>query len=121
MKKITLKHWSLAVVVSLTILVLAAVADGPPRAPENYAERFEEGGLFFDDAVGVVHIRQSHSTAETDYALGIPAADGENYARLLVQPTLASVGGINGDQDGTCKPGAAESDNTFSCSGPFTE
>ena len=121
MKKIKLKHWSLAVVVSLTILVLAAVADGPPRAPENYAEGFEEGGLFFDDAVGVVHIRQSHSTAETDYALGITAADGENYARLLVQPTLASVGGINGDQDGTCKPGAAESDNTFSCGGPFTE
>lgn len=42
--------------------------------PANYFEGFEEGGLFFDDGVGVWHIRQSGSTAETDYAPGISAS-----------------------------------------------
>jgi hypothetical protein len=113
--------WALAILASLAVLTLAARADGPTKAPKKYNEGFEEGGLFFDDAVGVVHIRQSQSTAETDYAPGIAPADGDNYARLLVQPSLASVGGINGDQVGACTPGAAQSDNTFGCGGPFTE
>lgn len=88
-------------------------------APPIYVESFELGGLFFDDGVGVIHIRQTGSTAETDYAPGIPAAFGLLYARLTVQP----ANNINGDQafDGVCTPGAAEATNSFSCDGPFTE
>jgi hypothetical protein len=91
-------------------------------APTNYHENFEMGSLVFDDAVGVLHVRQSGSTAETDYAPGIASSKGgDDYARLLVQTWLASVGGINHDQSGACTPGAAETDNSFSCGGPFTE
>jgi hypothetical protein len=125
MEKITLwkKRWSLAVVAALTILALAAVAVGPPKAPEGYKEDFGKGGLFFDDAVGVVHIRQSGSTFETDYAPGIASSEGgDAYARLLVQTALQTADGINGHQSRVpCRPGAAEGDNGFSCSGPFTE
>jgi len=96
---------------------LFAQPDPAPKAPDSYKEGFEQGGLFFDDAVGVVHIRQSGSTAETDYAKGILSSQGKFYARLLVQPT----NNINGDQLGACMPGAPESNNSFSCGGPFTE
>ena len=57
-------------------------------AQASYLEGFEQGGSFFDDGVGVVHIRPSKSTIETDYAPGIPASQGHNYARLLVQAWL---------------------------------
>jgi len=67
--------------------------------PNSYNEGFEQGqGFVFDDAVGVLHVRQSGSTFETDYAPGIPASQGQFYARLLVQSALASSGGINEDQ-----------------------
>jgi hypothetical protein len=70
----------------------------------------------------VLHVRQSGSTAETDYAPGIAASEGKFYARLLVQSALQfGGGGINGDQGGSCTPGALTSDNSFSCDGPFTE
>ncbi|MGH9774988.1 MAG: hypothetical protein ACRD50_08590 [Candidatus Acidiferrales bacterium] len=95
--------------------VLADFDNG--KAPDEYNEGFEKGGLFFDDGVGVLHIRQSKSTAETDYAPGIAAASGDAYARLLVQP----VNNINNDQFiGTCAPGVLNANN-FSCGGPFTE
>ena len=106
----------------LTVLVLSVAAPAivqcaPPIAPLTFEDTFQ-GALFFDDAVGVVHVRQSKSTAETDYAPGIAASKGKFYARLTVQPT----NNINGSQtNGTCAPGAAESDNSFSCGGPFTE
>lgn len=97
----------------------------------NYFEGFEQGDLFFDDAVGVFHVRPSGSTAETDYAPGISASQGGNdYARLQVQSYLQngctdstdSNCGINGDQTfGACIPGAPGSDNSVSCGGPFTE
>jgi len=106
----------------VTVLAVSAAApaflhSAPPVPPSSYAEGFEAGGRFFDDAVGVVHIRQSGSTAETDYAPGIAASSGTFYARLTVQPT----NNINGDQSTVCTPGAAESNNGFSCGGPFTE
>jgi hypothetical protein len=97
-----------------------------------YLDGFEQGGTFFDDGVGVVHIRPSKSKTETDYAPGIPASQGNNYARLLVQPWLQngcftdtagnSFCGINGSQaPGACKPGGLASDNTVNCDGPLTE
>jgi hypothetical protein len=97
-----------------------------------YLEGFEQGGTFFDDGVGVVHIRPSNSKSETDYAPGIPASQGHNYARLLVQAWLQngcftdtsgnSFCGINGSQTpGACKPGDLASDNTVNCDGPLTE
>jgi hypothetical protein len=104
-----------------TVVLIAAgsllAQSNSPKAPNNYREGFEEGGLFFDDAVGVVHIRQSGSSAETDYAKGIEASQGQFYARLTVQPS----NNINNDQNGACTPGAAASINSFSCGGPFTE
>jgi hypothetical protein len=104
------------------LLPISLKAQDPPAAPATYSDGFEAGYLFFDDGVGVLHVRQSGSTAETDYAPGIPAAKGRFYARLLVQSTLQLGGGINGDQGtSNCTPGAPEADNSFSCGGPFTE
>jgi hypothetical protein len=102
----------------------AASPKSPPPmpAPANFHEDFEKGYLVFDDGVGVVHVRQSGSTAETDYAPGIASSKGgDDYARLLVQAALRTGGGINGSQPGSCSPGAVETDNSFSCGGPFTE
>lgn len=108
----------------------------PPTAPNSYHDSFEQGYLFFDDGVGVLHVRQSGSTAEGDYAHGISGSDGGFYGRLLVQPWLQNNAGpglassmcpngtncgINGSQSGRCNPGATEGDNGFSCDGPFTE
>jgi len=101
-------------------------------AQASYLNGFEEGGNFFDDGVGVVHIRPSKSTAETDYAPGIPASQGNYYARLLVQAWLQngcftdtsgnSFCGINGSQaPGACKPGSLGTDSTVNCDGPLTE
>jgi hypothetical protein len=113
-------------------LVLSfAVAFALP-AHASYFEGFEQGGTFFDDGVGVIHIRQSKSNAETDYAPGISASQGNSYARLLVQAWLQngcftdtsgnSFCGINGSQaPGTCKPGGLGTDNAVNCDGPLTE
>jgi hypothetical protein len=101
-------------------------------AHASYLEGFEQGGSFFDDGVGVVHIRPSLSKTETDYAPGIPASQGNNYARLLVQAWLQngcftdtsgnSFCGINGSQaPGACRPGGLSSDNVVNCDGPLTE
>jgi hypothetical protein len=118
------------------LLPISVRAQDPPTAPPTFNDGFEAGYLFFDDGVGVLHVRQSGSTAETDYAPGIPASKGRFYARLLVQPWLQNDGaspcpiggsgpncGINGSQAPAplCMPGAAESNNSFSCGGPFTE
>jgi hypothetical protein len=79
--------WALAFL-ALTIFPLAlgaqapAPAAAPPKppppmpAPAKFHEDFEMGYLIFDDGVGVVHIRQSGSTAETDYAPGIASSKG---------------------------------------------
>ena len=128
------KHISLTLVLGiaaftsafLAVTPIAKAQSDPPSPPTSYNEQFKQGDLFFDDAVGVFHVRQSGSTAETDYAPGITSTGGF-YARLLVQSNLASgacsmtTSGINCDQSGPCMPGAAESDNSFSCGGPFTE
>ena len=101
-------------------------------AQAAYLDGFEQGGTFFDDGVGVVHIRPSKSTIETDYAPGIAASQGNNYARLLVQPWLQNgcftdtsgnnFCGINGSQaPNACKPGALSSDNSVNCDGPLTK
>ena len=82
---------------------------------QPYQDSFEQGYTFFDDAVGVVHVRPSGSTAETDYAQGISASNGSFYARLTVQPG----NNINGDQSGVCTPGVLGS-TSVSCGGPFT-
>jgi hypothetical protein len=126
--------WLAALVAGL--LPIAAGAQDPPQTPVTYSDGFETGYLFFDDGVGVLHVRQSGSTAETDYAPGISASKGRFYARLLVQPWLQNDGaspcpvgtsgpacGINGNQAPVplCRPGAIEGDNSFSCGGPFTE
>lgn len=104
------------------LLPIAARAQDPPKAPETFSDGFETGYLFFDDAVGVLHVRQSGSTAETDYAPGIVASKGHFYARLLVQQALQLGGGINADQGvPNCMPGAPTANNSFSCGGPFTE
>ena len=58
-----------------------AVAFALP-ANASYLEGFEQGGTFFDDGVGVVHIRPSKSKTEADYAPGISASQGKNYARI---------------------------------------
>ena len=108
-----------------------AVAFALP-AHAAYLDGFEQGGTFFDDGVGVVHIRPSKSKTETDYAPGIPASQGNNYARLLVQAWLQngcftdtsgnSFCGINGSQaPNGCRPGGLESDNSVNCDGPLTE
>jgi hypothetical protein len=65
----------------------------PPTAPNSYHDSFEQGYLFFDDGVGVLHVRQSGSTAEGDYAHGISGSDGGFYGRLLVQPWLQNNAG----------------------------
>jgi len=115
---------ALLAVTLLFTFVLAAQA--------SYLEGFEQGGSFFDDGVGVVHIRPSKSNIETDYAPGIPASQGRNYARLLVQAWLQNgcftdtsgntFCGINGSQaPGACKPGALSTDNSVNCDGPMTE
>lgn len=85
-------------------------ADDPPKAPENFTESFDKGGFLFDDGNGVIHIRQSGSTAETDYAPGIKSS-GNFYARLMVQPGA----NVNSDGNPSCAPGVQ------SCFGPFTE
>ena len=118
------------------LLPISLQAQGPPNPPTTYSDSFEQGYLFFDDGVGVLHVRQSGSTAETDYAPGISASDGGFYARLLVQPWLQNDGaspcpidvnsnphcGINSDQTpGICQPGAATAINSVNCDGPFTE
>jgi hypothetical protein len=101
-------------------------------AQASYLEGFEQGGTFFDDGVGVVHIRPSKSNIETDYAPGISASQGNNYARLLVQAWLQngcftdtagnSFCGINGSQaPGACKPGGLAADSAVNCDGPLTE
>jgi len=101
-------------------------------ASASYLEGFEQGGTFFDDGVGVVHIRPSKSTIENDYAPGIAASQGNAYARLLVQAWLQngcftdtsgnSFCGINGSQaPGACKPGSLGSDSEVNCDGPLTE
>lgn len=132
------RSWALALL-ALTIFPLALRAQGPAGGPagpavkpppppppmpvpSNFNENFQMGYLVFDDAVGVLHVRQSGSTAETDYAPGIASSKGNDYARLLVQPKLGNGGGINGDQGAVvCHPGAAQTDNSFFCGGPFTE
>jgi len=102
------------------------------NANASYLDGFEQGGTFFDDGVGVVHIRPSKSNIETDYAPGIPASQGNNYARLLVQAWLQNgcftdtsgnnFCGINGSQaPNACKPGALTSDNSVNCDGPLTK
>jgi hypothetical protein len=111
---------------AVTLFFVAQIGTSPraqsnPPPPVSYEDGFEQGYLFFDDGVGVLHVRQSGSTAETDYAPGIAASEGKFYARLLVQSALQFGGGINGDQSGSCTPGAPTSDNSFSCDGPFTE
>ena len=121
------------------LLPISLRAQDPPKTPTTYSDSFEQGYLFFDDGVGVLHVRQSGSTAETDYAKGIPASDGHFYARLSVQPWLQNDGaspcpsevvnnilihhcGINSDQTpGICQPGAAEAIGSVNCDGPFTE
>src|ERR1700688_3648735 len=113
-KEIPMKELTIHITFLLLICGTAAAADHPPA---NFNETFNQGYLVFDDGVGVLHVRQSESTYETDYAPGIKSNGGPFYARLLVQP----ANNINGDQNGTCSPGAAESDNSFSCDGPFTE
>jgi hypothetical protein len=131
-KRIFLCSLVAAAIVGIAYLADAVTYPNPPPyppIPSTYYQNFSHGDLFFDDAVGVYHIRQSGSTAETDYAPGVAAPGGlPFYARLLVQPNLAtgtacSNGntGINCDQSGPCTPGAAESVNNFSCGGPFTE
>jgi hypothetical protein len=113
------------------IALSLAVAFALP-AHAAYLDSFEQGGTFFDDGVGVVHIRPSKSKTETDYAPGIPASQGNNYARLLVQAWLQngcftdtsgnSFCGINGSQaPNACRPGGLESDNSVNCDGPLTE
>src|SRR5271155_519201 len=113
-------------------VALPVHADGPSTGKSIYIDGFEQGGTFFDDGVGVVHIRPSKSKTETDYAPGISASQGNNYARLLVQAWLQngcftdtagnSFCGINGSQaPGACKPGDLASDNTVNCDGPLTE
>ena len=112
------------------VLSIALVFALPAYA--SYLEGFEQGGTFFDDGVGVVHIRPSKSKIETDYAPGIPASQGNAYARLLVQAWLQngcftdtsgnSFCGINGSQaPGACKPGSLGSDSAVNCDGPLTE
>jgi hypothetical protein len=104
------------------LLPIVARAQDPPKAPVTFNDGFEQGYLFFDDGVGVLHVRQSGSTAEADYAPGISASKGGFYARLLVQQALQLGGGINNDQNpGACMPGAPAADNSVSCDGPFTE
>ena len=108
-----------------------AVAFALP-AHASYLDGFEQGATFFDDGVGVIHIRPSKSTAETDYAPGISASQGNNYARILVQAWLQngcftdtagnSFCGINGSQaPGACKPGSLGTDSAVNCDGPLTE
>jgi len=115
---------------ALLALSLALAFALPAQA--SYLEGFEQGGTFFDDGVGVLHIRPSKSNAETDYAPGISASQGNNYARLLVQAWLQngcftdtagnSFCGINGSQaPGACKPGSLGTDNAVNCDGPLTE
>jgi len=132
------------ILVLMIIFVLSAgvatTAAGNPPAPPIFVENFLLGYRVFDDGVGVLRVRQSGSTVETDYAPGITAPT-PFYARLTVQPWLqigtpalgvtcppppfgspTSFCGINGDQtNGTCTPGAVTSNNSFSCEGPFTE
>jgi hypothetical protein len=127
---------ALVAITAMLWTVTEARAQDPPKAPATFNDSFEKGYLFFDDGVGVLHVRQSGSKAETDYAPGISASDGPFYARLLVQPWLQNDGtspcpidnnnnhhcGINGDQaPGICQPGAATSINSVNCDGPFTE
>jgi hypothetical protein len=111
-------------------LILAIAFALPVHAA--YLEGFEQGGTFFDDGVGVVHIRPSKSTLEKDYAPGVAASQGNGYARLLVQAWLQngcftdtsgnSFCGINGSQaPGACKPGNPENDGDVNCDGPLTE
>lgn len=111
-------------------LSLAVVFALPVQA--SYLEGFEQGATFFDDGVGVVHIRPSKSNAETDYAPGISASQGSHYTRLLVQAWLQNgcftdtssntFCGINGSQaPGACKPGSLGTDSGVNCDGPLTE
>jgi len=111
-------------------LGLAFVFALPAHA--SYLEGFEQGATFFDDGVGVVHVRPSKSTVEADYAPGISSSQGNNYARLLVQAWLQngcftdtagnSFCGINGSQaPGACKPGGLGTDSEVNCDGPMTE
>ncbi len=116
---------------TLFVALSLAVAIALP-AHAAYLDGFEQGGTFFDDGVGVVHIRPSKSNTETDYAPGIAASRGNHYARLLVQAWLQngcftdtsgnSFCGINGSQaPGACKPGGLGSDSAVNCDGPLTE
>jgi hypothetical protein len=119
----------IAKTVLLALIVTVAFAFS---AQASYLDGFEQGGTFFDDGVGVVHIRPSKSNAENDYAPGIPASQGSHYARLLVQAWLQngcftdtagnSFCGINGSQaPGACKPGSLGTDSGVNCDGPLTE
>jgi len=132
------------ILVLLIIFVVSAgvatTAAGNPPAPPIFVENFLLGYRMFDDGVGVIRVRQSGATTETDYAPGVTSPT-PFYARLTVQPWLqngptgasatvtcpplpfgSSSCGINGDQfAGTCIPGATTGDNSFSCDGPFTE
>ena len=126
---------AIVTIIAMFWTVTKARAQDLPKAPATFNDSFETGYFFFDDGVGVLHVRQSGSTAETDYAKGISASDGHFYARLLVQPWLQDdVGpggpasicpgghcGINNDQSGRGNPGNPEADNGFSCDGPLTE
>jgi hypothetical protein len=119
-------------VVKTAFLALSITVAFAISAHASYLEGFEQGATFFDDGVGVVHIRPTKSTAETDYAPGISASQGSHYARLLVQAWLQngcftdtsgnSFCGINGSQaPGACKPGSLGTDSTVNCDGPLTE
>lgn len=68
---------------------------------QPFQDSFEQGYTFFDHGVGVVHVRPSGSTVETDYAQGISASDGSFYARLMVQP----LNNINNAQPYVCQAG----------------
>jgi hypothetical protein len=96
--------------------VSGTIQVGPPPPAQSYQDSFEQGYTVFNNGVGLVHVRPSGSTAETDYAPGISASDGNFYARLSVQPG----NNINGAQTTACSPGASGTNNV-SCVGPFTE
>ena len=126
--------FSTACVLSVLLLLLPAQAQSnTPNPPSSFQDGFEQGYTMFDDGVGVIHLRQSGSTAEKDYAQGIPASQGRFYARLAVQSWLqngcdpnapqGSPGcGINDDQPpAVCTPGAPMVLNSVVCDGPFTE
>jgi hypothetical protein len=124
--------WGVRVALLSLGIALSLAMTFTRAAQAGYVDSFEDGDTFFNDGVGVVHVRPSRSNIETDYAPGIAASQGRNYARLLVQAWLQNgcftdtssntFCGINGSQaPNACKPGALTSDNTVNCDGPLTK